>query len=102
MRILLKDDTIKLHNVTANAWTIVSAAARVWQRHGLLSLTITSARDGAHIPSSFHYTGNAIDLRSRDLPDSIGMAGELTTELGPDYDVILEKDHIHVEYHPLS
>ena len=64
---------------------------------------ITSINDGKHITSSLHYTGNAIDLRTRNLPskDVIQLVyTKLAEMLGPDYDVVLEKDHIHVEFDP--
>ena len=28
------------------------------------------------------------------------VTGDIETRLGPDYDVVLEHDHIHVEYDP--
>lgn len=63
---------------------------------------ITSAIDGRHSRSSKHYTGCAVDLRTRHLFP--GQAEQIVTELkealGDDYDVVLEKDHIHLEYDP--
>lgn len=63
------------------------------------SLTITSCTDGVHKERSLHYTGCAVDLR---LP-AVGkeaMVDALRSRLGVDYDVVLEKDHIHLEYDP--
>ena len=50
--------------------------------------------------SSFHYTDLAFDARTRHLLGSlIPVIGQrLKEELGVNYDVIIEKDHIHVEY----
>ena len=65
---------------------------------------ITSAKDGKHRPGSLHYSGNAVDLRTRHLIE--GEAGEilirLDTWLTDEFDVVLEEDHIHVEFQPKS
>ena len=61
-------------------------------------LVITSGKDGVHSQHSLHYEGKAVDLRTWNILDSVIQA--LKTKLGPEYDVILEKDHIHVEWDP--
>ena len=61
--------------------------------------TITSCTDGDHKPGSLHHTGRAVDLR---LP-TLGVeqiVQQLKNRLGDEYDVVLEKDHIHLEYDP--
>jgi hypothetical protein len=63
------------------------------------SMTITSLTDGTHRAGSLHYTGDAVDLR---LPkqNATGLVAALRDALGLHYDVILEKDHIHIEHDP--
>jgi len=65
---------------------------------------ITSGRDGKHSPGSLHYSGNAVDLRIRHLVE--GESGKilllLQTWLTDEFDVVLEEDHIHVEFQPKS
>lgn len=63
---------------------------------------ITSARDGVHKRASLHYQGQAIDLRTFDMPPGRehDVVRELKNVLGPDFDVVLEPDHIHLEYDP--
>lgn len=63
---------------------------------------VTSARDGKHSERSLHYEGRAIDLRTRDLSSGQQefLAERLKVELGPNYDVVLEETHIHVELDP--
>jgi hypothetical protein len=75
--------------------------ARVWRRFGYV-LTVTSGLDGSHSSQSQHYAGLAEDYRTRDV-DGINltlMVAEVRSILGRDYDVILESDHLHVEYDP--
>lgn len=62
----------------------------------------TSARDGEHMKGSKHYTGEAIDLRIHDMQpgNAKQVVKMMRKELGPDFDVVLEKNHIHWEYDP--
>lgn len=63
---------------------------------------ITSARDGKHKDGSLHYRGDAVDVRTRDLAPAVRarLASALANDLGPGFDVVLEPDHIHIEYDP--
>ncbi len=65
-------------------------------------LIITSLLDGKHMKGSFHYKGLAVDLRTRHLSktDRALAAARIRLALGPEYDVVLEKTHIHLEYDP--
>ena len=64
--------------------------------------TITSASDGKHSPNSLHYCGQALDLRIRMLTGGQmeTIRKQLTIALGEQYDVVLEKDHFHIEFDP--
>jgi hypothetical protein len=80
----------------------VLVAERIYQRH-LTDLVITSGSDGTHGEKSKHYAGNAVDLRTKTLPGKEierAVASELQEALGREYLVILETDHIHVQYEP--
>lgn len=70
---------------------------------GLGPFVVTSLFDSTeHLPNSFHYKGRAADLRTRHL-DAAGvdrMWKLLADALGPGWDVILEVDHIHIEFDP--
>lgn len=63
-------------------------------------LTITSTTDGKHSPNSKHYEKphNAEDYRLPRL--LLAYLERLRANLGNDYDIILEKDHLHVEWDP--
>lgn len=77
---------------------IIVALSDVFLRHGKTA-TITSCNDGKHMGTSYHYKNKALDIRIRDLPESMWKQyqNDLQTELGAGYQVILEKDHIHIE-----
>ena len=59
---------------------------------------ITSTYEGNHRPGSLHYQDDAIDFRR--TPDINSIAKNLRVKLSDDYDVVIEVDHLHVEYDP--
>ncbi len=61
-------------------------------------LVVTSTFEGSHMVGSLHYANLAFDVR---LPkDPLKMLNKLKLSLGSMYDVVLEPDHIHIEYDP--
>ena len=82
----------------------VLAANRIWAGMGQTGqiLVITSALDRAHSHGSLHYTGCAVDFRTNYFtPEEAGEAhATLKMAMGAQYDVVLEADHIHVEFQP--
>lgn len=79
----------------------VMVAERIWSGFGV-ELVITSALDGKHSQTSLHYAGCAVDFRTNQMAsDAIQEAARTLKEaLGQDFDVIIEKDHVHVEFQP--
>ena len=79
----------------------IMVALSIWNRQNEPVLTITSIADSKHGPASLHYVGYAIDIRIRELHSNPKeLTDVLRDSLVSDYDVILEGDHIHVEYQP--
>lgn len=78
-------------------------ADRIYTKRGQ-RLVVTSLNDGTHGLTSLHYAGCAADLRTKYFTpeEARDTVDELKTDLGngPDYDVVLESDHIHVEWQP--
>jgi hypothetical protein len=75
-------------------------AEAVYRQYGT-DLVITSANDGKHMDGSLHYQGKALDFRTWTLNGREMMVhAQLKRELGDQYDTILEKDHIHIEFQP--
>lgn len=64
------------------------------------TLVVTSGLEGTHSAGSLHYYGFALDFRTRFFTPAQKkeVAKELQTLLGSDYDVVLEGNHLHVEY----
>lgn len=63
---------------------------------------ITSCTDGKHMKGSKHYSGYAIDIRTRHLSatEIDNFIAWFKSHHDEEYDIVLEKDHIHVEYDP--
>jgi len=63
---------------------------------------VTSANDSTHKKGSKHYTNEAFDIRTKNVvggPDIIKLwAKNIQIELGPDYDIVNEGDHLHLEF----
>lgn len=95
---IFKDDTI-YPEIGAPLLLALTIADSIYQEHGH-KMVITSLRDGAHSHTSLHYSGAAADLRIRGLESPQRVADEIRTALNRHYDVILESDHIHVEWQP--
>ena len=76
---------------------VLIAASKIWEELGE-ELVITCALDGDHSPGSLHYYGLAVDLRTRYFSEYEAQKAftRLTEEL-PDYVIVLEESHIHVQ-----
>jgi len=64
--------------------------------------TVTSIYDGVRNAESLHLKYRAVDFRTRNmpLPDQFNIQELIASVLGEDFDVVLESDHLHVEYDP--
>lgn len=75
-------------------------ANEVYAIHGH-NLVITSITDGKHGDNSYHYDGLAIDCRTfyfHEKDEIQSVATEIKERLANLYDVIVESDHIHIEF----
>ena len=70
--------------------------------HNLLGdkLVVTSGSDGKHVSKSRHYVGLALDFRTRELTrdEALQLKARMKDCLGLEYRVILEEDHLHVQF----
>ena len=71
----------------------------VYQDFGYRAV-VTSGIDGTHMKGSLHYTGQAFDFRTQGIAqgDILPLVAHLTEALGNEFDVVLERDHIHIEF----
>jgi hypothetical protein len=79
----------------------LSVIASVYQKNGK-ELVVTEGTAGRHSPKSRHYLGFAVDLRTRNILRSKldDLARQVRRALGKEFWVLLEADHMHVEFRP--
>ncbi len=81
---------------------LVGIVADVYREMGADAIA-TSCSDGTHSGGSLHWMGVAVDWRTHHLADEVQRqlaADRCRDRLGRDYDVVLEQDHLHTEWHP--
>lgn len=73
-------------------------AQSLWSKE----LVVTAVVDGQHSRGSLHYAGQAADLRTRDLSEAemAQVKAQLGEALGAEFDVVVEADHMHLEWQP--
>ena len=64
--------------------------------------TISSGTEGPHGRASLHFVGNALDIRTHNwmTGEATPIVADLKASLGIDFDVVLESNHLHVEFQP--
>jgi len=98
----LKGDTVALQSLVPQVVLALWMANEVYNGHGI-DMVLTSGSDSRHSNTSLHYSGQAVDLRTNNIPTEPlkgTIAREIKKKLNVDYDVVLESDHIHLEYQP--
>lgn len=92
---------VRIHGIAPEMVVALMAADGVYRANGA-ELVVTSVADGVHSRGSKHYIGHAVDLRTRHIKPQVAVKvrNELAEALGADFDVVLEGDHIHVEFDP--
>jgi len=96
---LLLKPGVRVAGLRSEILLAVVAAERVCAEMGV-DCVVTACVDGVHKAGSLHYCGLAVDLRSRDFrPGDLDKAiARIRQCLGADYDVVLENEHVHVEF----
>lgn len=94
--------------VTKRCIIAQSIVANIYERRGYTRElnTVTSVMDGTHMRGSKHYDGDAFDQRTwksvtgnqMSVAEKEDIAQEIRNILGPDWDVVVEKTHLHIEF----
>ncbi len=103
MTVLRFDKGIRLFGLVPEILWAADRCVDVWvELKTGVDVVITSGRGGKHSRASLHGSGNAIDVRSREIkPAEIpAVLLRLKQVLGPRFDVIYEGDHFHIEHQP--
>jgi acyl CoA:acetate/3-ketoacid CoA transferase beta subunit len=92
---------VTMNKLSSQIVLALITASGIYQANGQ-ELVITSITDAVHKKESLHYTGNAVDLRTNVFSSATAkkVSQQLAAALGNNFDVVLESDHIHVEFDP--
>lgn len=98
---MILKSTVQLVGLKIEILLAIFVANEVYKEEGY-ELVVTSVTDGIHSPSSLHYVGYAVDLRTHNVhADKIPVIwNRIRQRLTSEYDVVLEDTHIHIEYQP--
>jgi hypothetical protein len=89
---------VKLGGVRPETVLAMSVCERVFDEVDK-PLVVTSVMDGQHMQGSLHYEGLAFDFRTFHLGDKKDLVfNTLRLWLGPEFDVLDENDHGHIEW----
>lgn len=102
-----KDASVSLVGLNLNMKPVLVEVERIWniyQHEAVITAGTEAIKNNCFIHSlgSLHPFGRALDFRTRYFTDEtvIIITQELKSSLGSDFDVIIHKSHIHIEYDP--
>ena len=109
-RITFKEG-VRLCNLQPQVALALQIAAGCYGLVNVDEMVVTSCNDSTHRRGSLHYSGNAVDLRTKSIKSTSVpvLLDHLKHALGVDFDVVLESfhmndrkpnEHLHVEYQP--
>lgn len=91
---------VKVENVSRLMFHAINLVDKIYEKYGYRTV-VTSITDGKHSIGSLHYKGFAVDFRTYHIPSyeqQQAIAKEIDKILGENFDVVLEGNHIHIEY----
>lgn len=83
----------------AIAYVIVESVYNEFETEAIL----TEGTGAEHSAGSLHYVGYGLDVRIWNIPEKYTaqqVAQKIRQKLGQEFDVVLESNHIHIEYQP--
>ena len=93
---------VKIRGIRSELLAGLMVCDDVYRDWATNSMTVTSVVDSRHSETSLHYDGAAADLRTRNVsPENwASLTAALKEALTDEFDVVLEADHIHLEFQP--
>lgn len=97
---------VSLKNLKSQTVLAIIVAEREYSKFGVTNMVITSINDGDHKVGSKHYTGEAVDLRTKPVGHAHQLVLAIRNKLKPlGFDVLfefegLDREHCHIEFDP--
>ena len=94
---------VKVFGIRPELAAALTVIASCYSDYNNTECVVTSITDGQHGSHSHHYKGYACDLRIKNVPEGMHqrLRDHIANSLGDEFQVILESNHIHVEFDPL-
>lgn len=91
---------VNAFGIHPRAWSAMMLCADIIYQTAGKECVFTSHSGDIHGEESYHYLAGAFDARTRHLTEEEqeGVAHRLARKLGDQWDVVLESDHLHVEW----
>jgi len=89
---------VDISRLERNTRRALRKVANIFRRYNQ-EMIITSTYEGNHGEGSLHYANQAFDVRFPD-DDRENIEAAIFEELSNNFDVLMEFDHIHIEYDP--
>ena len=93
-------DGVSVNGLKPECIIALSICNEVYKNYGI-DMVITSGTEGKHSKNSLHYVGFAFDLRTNNIQytsDVNLIVKDIKDALTDEYDIVLEKDHLHIEF----
>lgn len=92
---------VKINGIKPECILGLLVCEKVYKDYGQ-EMVITSVTDSKHNWGSLHYMGFAFDLRTKEfmIDDLERIRKSLDKALTYEFDVVLERDHFHIEFQP--
>ena len=96
------EKNVSLSDLKPQTLVAVMSAWAIFISLGANEFVLTSVNDGIHSRKSLHRFGYAVDIRIWVLTEAkrVMAAKKIADALGKHFDVVLEPDHLHIEYDP--
>lgn len=89
---------VRIRGLRTECLAAMCVCAHYVARAGYEFVVTSGSESTEHIRGSLHYSGAAFDFRL--VPKVSEVVLHIRGALGEDFDVVVEKDHVHVEYQP--
>ncbi len=99
---MIRKNNVRLGGIKPEILLAAMICKPIVESYGV-PFVITSLLEGTHGAKSLHYRGLAMDFRTREIPaitKKRDCRDRCALALGSEFDVVLEKDHMHVEFDP--
>lgn len=95
-------DGVRITKLHPEMVRVLPTIGQAFEKQGAKEYVITSGEEGNHMVGSLHPEGKALDFRNWAVSETRvpAVVRALKARLGPDFDVVSEPTHIHIEFDP--